>query len=656
LRFSLQDIKKSVRRQQGELTVSLHFLQVGELTYEIAQLIIHYERLLGQPQRLFSLDDARAYVGEYRLAHCLIATLSHWYTWRQYEWTDVVQTLSKQPDLEQVMNSPVQLRLALYSYVNEHYAGFLDARTRREALEAFAEKHALTVDELEYLLTLDTDDEARLVRVTSTPPTPQEVATLYNQWAFEAALFNASSVRFLIDCTMFSKNQLTPSTGVGAVIKRLCYIARKMGVYYDLAYQQTLPGTSPILSLTLYGPQEVTGAAQQYGLRLARLCRILMGYSIASTETSRKIRKPSFANTIIEATAIVHFLQRSYAFKMDATLLNLLPQVERDDVQGKNASTHGQTEETQIFDSSIEQSFAEAFTALAMSQGADGWQLEREPEPLLLDKSIFIPDFALTRSQRRIYVEILGFWTPAYRERKLQKLLHLRERTDLVLALPTDAKDAFSSILSAFPIVFYDGQLSATDVLAVLRTHYDDFAERLAQIDVEAVRERIQRDGLLSERGCAETLHCYRRSELQQAIAGIINEEIVFSAGIGLYTTTWMERVRQSFLAWMRETRSTVLLDALQELRQQESIVQTCEDETLETILSMWSEIEVRHASIFDAKVELVDELQHNVDEHKQPVSAMSAEKTVKQREKQFGVQKRSKRAVVSATQEDLWT
>jgi len=34
----------------------------------------------------------------------------------------------------------------------------------------------------------------------------------------------------------------------------------------------------------------------------------------------------------------------------------------------------------------------------------------------------------------------------------------------------------------------------------------------------------------------------------------------------------------------------------------------------------------------------------------------MSAEKTVKQREKQFGVQKRSKRAVVSATQEDLWT
>ena len=237
-------------------------------------------------------------------------------------------------------------------------------------------------------------------------------------------------------------------------------------------------------------PQEVTGAAQQYGLRLARLCRILMGYGVARVEAARKTKKPSLANTIVEAGATVHFLQRSYIFKMDAALLNLLPAMEHDGSQE-------QTEETQIFDSSIEQFFAEAFTALATSQGADGWRLEREPEPLLLEKSIFIPDFALTRAQHRIYVEILGFWTPTYRERKLQKLLQLQERNDLVLALPRDAKDAFSSILSAFPIVFYDGQLSATELLAVLRTYYDDFAERLAQIDVVAVRERIQREGFL---------------------------------------------------------------------------------------------------------------------------------------------------------------
>jgi len=652
LRFSLQDIKKSVRRQQGELTVSLHFLQVDELTHELAQLIVYYERLLGQPQRLFSLDDARACIGDYRLAHCLIATLSHWYIWRQHDWTETIRTLSKQPDLAGI-TSPIQLRLALYSYINEYYHGFLDAQTRSEALEIFAEKHALTVHELEYLLTMDTDDEARLVRTTSTPPIPQEVATLYNQWVFEAALFNASSVRFLIDCNAFSKNQLTPSTGVGAVIKRLCYIARKIGVYYDLAYEQTLPGMAPILSLTLYGPQEVTGAAQQYGLRLARLCRILMGYGIASTETSRKIKKPSFADTIVEASATVHFLQRSYAFKMDAALLNLLPQVEQNDEGERKRTTHEQAD-TQLFDSSIEQSFAEAFTALAMSQGVDGWRLEREPEPLLLEQSIFIPDFALTRAQRRIYIEILGFWTPAYRERKLQKLLQLQERNDLVLALPKEAKDAFSSILSAFPVVLYEGQLSATDVLAVLRSHYDDFAERLVQIDGVVVRERVQRDGLLPEHTCTEVLHCYRRSELQQAVKAIINEEIAFSAGVGLYTSMWMKRVQQSFLAWMQKTRSIGLSDALQELRMYDRVLQTCEDETLEAMISMWSEVQVRRDSIFDVVVQLVGE-QQDLEEQGQPVFVVPAEKLTKSREKSTGVRKRTKSTTVSTTQGDLW-
>ena len=647
MRFSLQDIKKSVRRQQNELTVSLSFLQAGELTHEIARLIIYYERLLGQPQRLFSLDDARACVGDYRLAHCLLATLSHWYVWQQREWTEAVQVLSKQSNLAELA-SPIQLRLALYNYINEHHSGFLDASTRTNALEMFAEQYALPVSELEYLLTMDTDDEAHLVRTTSTPPTPQEVATLYNQWVFEAALCNASSVRFLIDCNAFSKNQLSPSTGVGAVIKRLCYIARKMGVYYDLAYEQTLPSMSPLLSLTLYGPQEVTGAAQQYGLRLARLCRILMGYGIAHAETPRKAKKPSLANAIVEAHATVHFLQRSYLFKMDATLLNLLPQIEQKH-EGEQ-QVRERTEETQIFDSSIEQSFAEAFTALTKSQGVDGWRLEREPEPLLLDRSIFIPDFAVTRSHQRIYVEILGFWTPAYRERKLQKLLQLQDRHDLVLALPRDAKDAFSNILSAFPVVFYESQLSATDVLAVLRTHYDDFAERLASIDVVAVRERIQRDGFLNEHECAETLHCYRRSELQQAVESIVNGAMKFSVGIGLYTCTWMEHVQQSFLTWMRSTRSIALVDALQALRTHEHMLHTCEDETLEAMISMWPEVQIRRDSIFDARVELVEEQQQDVEEQ---VLLNPVAKPVKLREKRTLIRKQPKST--STTQEDLW-
>ncbi|GAC1648443.1 MAG: hypothetical protein NVS4B12_16800 [Ktedonobacteraceae bacterium] len=636
------------------MTVSLHFLQVGELANEIAQLIVYYERLLGQPQRLFSLDDARACIGDYRLAHCLIATLGHWYIWKQPEWIEAVHTLSKRSELTEI-DSPMHLRLALYSYVNEHYSGFLDGHTRDEALEAFAEKYALTLDELDSLLTLDTDEEARLVRTTATMPTSQEVATLYNVWAFEAALFNASRVRFVIDCNAFSRNQRIVSSGVGAVIKRLCYMARKIGVYYDLAYEHVRPGMPTLLSLTLYGPQEVTGVAQQYGLRLARLCRILMGYGVARTETPPKAKKLTLANTIVEATATVHFLQRSYAFRMDAALLKLLPRIEDADEVVQQKGIAAQSEDTQVFDSSIEQFFAEAFTALAMSQGVDGWRLEREPEPVLLDSSIFIPDFALTRAQRRIYVEILGFWTPAYRERKLQKLLQLQERDDLVLALPVEAKEAFASILWAFPVVVYEGQLSATDILAVLRKHYDDFTERLAQIDVMAVRNRIQCEGLLPEHVCAAVLQCYRRSELQRAVEDIVNDEIAFAVGVGLYTRTWMEQVKRTFLSWIREVRSVVLLEALQRLRTYETVLSSCEDETLETMISRWSEVQVRRDSIFDVHVEFVKEVLPDGQEQEFRGLAKSSEKSAKPREKHTGTRKRTKNTTPLLEQGDLW-
>src|SRR5207247_10004969 len=98
----------------------------------------------------------------------------------------------------------------------------------------------ITVADLEYLLALDSDEEAVLVRDIPHPPNADEVASLYNQWVFEAALFNASDVHFVIDCAAFIKMQDTgtnnTTTGVGTVIKRLCYLSRKLGVYYDLAY------------------------------------------------------------------------------------------------------------------------------------------------------------------------------------------------------------------------------------------------------------------------------------------------------------------------------------------------------------------------------------------------------------------------------------
>jgi len=656
VRFSLQDVKKSVRGR--DLNVSLHFLRSGELHAEIERLIAYHESLLGQPQRCFSLDEARACIGDYRLAHCLIATISHWYNWRARSWDSVIQQLATPPTLGDI-SSPVYLRLALYTYVNINHQGFLDTGTRARALQALADTYSLPLTDLEYLLTMDSEDEALLVRDASQPPSAQEVAALYNQWTFEAALFNASNVHFVIDCNAFSKVQMeadllansTVVTGVGMVIKRLCYLAHRLGVYYDLAYDERaiVPGTHAApdrLHLTLYGPQDVTGAPQQYGMRLARLCRLLLGYAI-SKEGSTK-RGHTLSTAIVEAKATIHFLQRAYNFNMDAHLLQLLP--------SSSEQEQGKAHDATVFDSSIEQAFSASFVSLASSQGVDGWRLEREPEPLLLASSIFIPDFALTRGQRRIYVEILGFWTPAYRERKIQKLQQLLKRDDLLLAIPIEAKEAFTSIAAHFPIVYYDGQLSVTQVLQTLQRRYDDFAERLEQVDIPAVRERVLREDLLPERLCYEVLHCYRRSELSLAAEGIVGSDLLFTPGIGLYSLAWLEQLKHSFLTWLRMIHNAPLSEVLRETRQRWPELSTCEDATIEALLAFWPEIQIRRASIFEAVVEIVDEqdLAHEAmpDDVEEVVSGKGAKKLV--RERRVATKKRS---VVEqeATQGDLW-
>jgi len=699
VRFSLQDVKKQVQRRGDELIVRLHFLRPGALHNEIARLIAYYEQHTnkGEPRRLFSVDDARACIGDYRLAHCFTCVLSAWYTWRSRNWHDVLTSIGGDAPLrleEAGILSPVHLRLALFNLVNENYHGFLGEQQRAEGLKLFGTQYCLALPDLEYLLVVDSDEEEILVRATPQPPTAQDVATLYNQWVFEAALFNASSVHFVIDCAAFERAQQTmqtmTGTGVGAVIKRLCYLARVLGVYYDLAYDvddAEAATTAPRLHLTLYGPQEMTGAPQHYGLRLARLCRMLLGYGgngvparqQAPNGKQRQGGSKAYllSAAIVQADATVHFLQRSYSFHIDTNVLSLLPALEEDTPATTKVPASSNTTPTStntelvialpaptssVFDSSIEQSFAEAFTALQNSHAVEGWQLIREPEPLLLEHSIFIPDFALTRDQQRIYVEILGFWTPSYRERKIQKLQQLQHRNDIVLAIPSEAREAFAArpgesagLPPQFPIVWYDDQLSATELLHLLRGRYDDFAVRLAKIDVAQVRQRVQREGLLPEQTCFALLHCYRRSELPLAVERVITEDVVFTSGIGLYHAHWMEQLRISFVEWIGSVGISSLVEVLQASREHWPLFQSCEDATIEAILGLWPEVRISRSSIFEASVAVTAPGAENVEQSQEAVDYSEQTPIAGKKAARGKATGAKKRVVRETSQGDLW-
>lgn len=66
----------------------------------------------------------------------------------------------------------------------------------------------------------------------------------------------------------------------------------------------------------------------------------------------------------------------------------------------------------------------------------------QEPDPLVADGKAMIPDFLFERFGRKVYFEIVGFWTREYLERKASKLKVLFDKNhkniDLLVAVNSE--------------------------------------------------------------------------------------------------------------------------------------------------------------------------------------------------------------------------
>ncbi len=121
------------------------------------------------------------------------------------------------------------MRLALYDFVNATAGGFLAGPERDTVLDAFAARLSLARSTLDDLLRLDADPQQALERLTDAPPTPAQLATRYNQRAVETMLANASTVEWEIA----PRREGEP---LGTLVKRACFLARKAGVQYEVAF------------------------------------------------------------------------------------------------------------------------------------------------------------------------------------------------------------------------------------------------------------------------------------------------------------------------------------------------------------------------------------------------------------------------------------
>jgi predicted nuclease of restriction endonuclease-like RecB superfamily len=517
--------------------------------------------------------------GDFKLARGLISAMLNFYTW---ESETFAERLSRE-DLEKLeeagLGNPSTLRLALYDYINAPpLSGFVDDRERPEALELFSAGLGFEPGLIEELLYLDAEENALLklrTRQDGQPfrrPGAAEVARRYNRMAVETLLYNCSEVVFGFGTTL-----------PASLIKRIGFLSKELRIPYDLEYNSVGE-----VQVRLYGPVQAFGSPARHGESLAELTFTILSLARRLSQTANPVessllpdnraagglyagQKPGgIENSVHSLTALVHLRDKVYLFDVAAVAGHLAPyeppvgpedispdfeqvgelaadniEINRGEgvikeapaiyaVQARpfdQAAYYRQKEAARKeFDSSIEARFQEEFSALVREGHTAGWQIQREPEALALPdlNLLYIPDFGFYRDNLKVWLEIIGFWTPDYRTRKLEKLDKLKAQGGhpIVLALAQELKASFNEEANGeqrelpFPAIYFKQSLRATEVVNLLQQQFDDRDRRLAQAgssQANLAELRGQR-GFVPEDVLLKGLGLYNKNELLSAL------------------------------------------------------------------------------------------------------------------------------------------
>lgn len=251
--------------------------------------------------------------------------------------------------------------------------------------------------ELEVSLWADLDDE--LFLKTFTPPSsPEDLIKRYNLSLAQTSLFKCSRMEF------------TASGNWKNIFRSIKWLG--------LMYSIEKLSSSSVRTVSLDGPMSLFKMTDRYGVALAKLLP-----SIVESDS-----------WTIKAELVDRKKNRILSFEESSEHLREMVVI--------STTTSDETRTLQ-FDSSVEEKFARKFIALRT-----GWILKREPEPLVVyeeqtgKQSVIIPDFSFElpeteredgtgeeeekkKRRKRVYLEIVGFWTQEYMQRKLAKLSSL---------------------------------------------------------------------------------------------------------------------------------------------------------------------------------------------------------------------------------------
>ncbi|MEZ0320024.1 MAG: DUF790 family protein [Pyrobaculum sp.] len=237
----------------------------------------------------------------------------------------------------------------------------LNDEARQDVFATVANKLKLDVKTVEELFLKAYEDNLAILEPP--PAAPEDLAKEYNLALIQTLLFKSLYVKAWV-----------PNSP--AVVKRLIRAVKG----YRLMYLAEEAGEG--LMLYFDGPVSALRQTERYGTRLAKLVPYIISAGRWKIEAEVKLG------------------ERTYTFKEDWQSAPPLPAVPTAEEE---------------FDSSIEQEFYRQVSRVC--------HVEREPEVLVVDRRVYIPDFKIGD----LYIEVVGFWTADYLKRKYEKLVRVKK-------------------------------------------------------------------------------------------------------------------------------------------------------------------------------------------------------------------------------------
>ena len=524
MRIALSDLEYNIKGSKSKAIFHPMYLQEEERN-KVQSLIQFLEINLSKKKSEINFDVLGGLFPSEKIAKSLIVSASRNYNFSSRSIGEILG-ISKQTQKEKSITGDMVsflssvsennkelrnltaevIRERVFDEVNKHTKGFVSTSDRNNLARKIEKEIELPPNSLDSLLYFDLDSEKSLVKNNELDP--MQLIRNFNFDTIETILC------FSLDLQMKLKKM------PGYLAKNLVYISKKNYVFTEITLEKGG------YKISIEPPLELFSDKSGWGKNISNVATYIL----------RNVLREKIAFFL---RASVEPRNRIANFTLQSSELPLLPSFGRDEEE----------EFRPEIDSKIEGQFQKTWRRF------QGWKARAEPEAIIVGKKMYVPDFLLERGDKSIYLEIVGFYTMKYIQKKRRQMQELEKLGVPIIYLIDEALKVHFIDLSEIKKVFYSGtQVPNSNIIRILEANYSDFDERIS-VFIQNTREICKNMGetqnMLEMKYLQERMEAYSSDEVEKIlnlkeIIGILEtHSISFLSSYGLVKDSVIQEIKK---------------------------------------------------------------------------------------------------------------